>query len=931
MLVSTGIHVAFVVLLCFVAIATSSSIGNDPVTNSKTLHSNTTTSSHSNKTEDKHLSPDGGIHGDEGHDDDGGHHASNRIHVAELNYDHVKGPMIVVLVIIFAGLSKIGFHHADFLSSKVPESCVLILLGILFGAILYVTGAAENVDFFTPDTFFIYLLPPIILEAAFSLHDRAFSDNLGSIIMFSVVGTIIACFAIGLSLYGLSLAGAMSDPEANLVQILVFTALIVAVDPVAVLAIFQEVGVNQMLYFMVFGESLLNDGVTVVLYNVMQTYNRMDTIEADQIVLGIVKFFVVVFGGLAIGIILGILSAFITKYTNLVKVAEPIIIFAFAYESYILAEMFHFSGIVSIIGCGLTQVQYAFKNITNKSKLAVKFFAKVISNTSEIIIFLFLGLKTVTTHHVWNTGFVLWTLLLCVVYRFIITFGISWSINRCDRHRVRKIKLDEMFMISYGGLRGAVCFSLVALLSEKEFPMKNMFITTTLVIIFFTVFIQGGTIKWLVKKMRISLNDSTKDMIMYQELNQHITDHLMAGIEEVVGTSGKHYLREKFDNLDNKFFRPLLLRDANECDVEELNKYYEKLMMKEHYKNLRICGAQNLPRVASSIRAVDSSACLRGMDNGFEQKQLEKEEERVDRRRRLISQRSLDNAPRSDGEYDVQKMLRDALATSRNQTGRHFHDKNYVKDEHRHLVGQLRQKYKKNQRLSTMCRPKLDRALSWNENQGELFTRRTSDVKLNLRAGRAVTVDFSPGELEESKSAEFTLDDTVFEAEEDDNTEHNPLLSNNTMGHMKRVHFSDVEKQGTVGEKGQGKGTVKGQDVSVHVQGGMGELLAEANLIDSADLEKENAHNVLEDNLALSQGFSVSKEVPSKEYHPDPRQNDSDKTDPKKSLTKRADSHHGGHELLRQDALKDADIRGDIELQELGKTTLQEPSRKMSV
>ncbi|XP_052785007.1 sodium/hydrogen exchanger 1-like isoform X2 [Mya arenaria] len=666
MLVSTGIHVAFVVLLCFVAIATSSSIGNDPVTNSKTLHSNTTTSSHSNKTEDKHLSPDGGIHGDEGHDDDGGHHASNRIHVAELNYDHVKGPMIVVLVIIFAGLSKIGFHHADFLSSKVPESCVLILLGILFGAILYVTGAAENVDFFTPDTFFIYLLPPIILEAAFSLHDRAFSDNLGSIIMFSVVGTIIACFAIGLSLYGLSLAGAMSDPEANLVQILVFTALIVAVDPVAVLAIFQEVGVNQMLYFMVFGESLLNDGVTVVLYNVMQTYNRMDTIEADQIVLGIVKFFVVVFGGLAIGIILGILSAFITKYTNLVKVAEPIIIFAFAYESYILAEMFHFSGIVSIIGCGLTQVQYAFKNITNKSKLAVKFFAKVISNTSEIIIFLFLGLKTVTTHHVWNTGFVLWTLLLCVVYRFIITFGISWSINRCDRHRVRKIKLDEMFMISYGGLRGAVCFSLVALLSEKEFPMKNMFITTTLVIIFFTVFIQGGTIKWLVKKMRISLNDSTKDMIMYQELNQHITDHLMAGIEEVVGTSGKHYLREKFDNLDNKFFRPLLLRDANECDVEELNKYYEKLMMKEHYKNLRICGAQNLPRVASSIRAVDSSACLRGMDNGFEQKQLEKEEERVDRRRRLISQRSLDNAPRSDGEYDVQKMLRDALATSRN-------------------------------------------------------------------------------------------------------------------------------------------------------------------------------------------------------------------------------------------------------------------------
>jgi hypothetical protein len=50
-----------------------------------------------------------------------------------------------------------------------------------------------------------------------------------------------------------------------------------------VLAIFQEVGVNNMLYFLVFGESLLNDGVTVVLYNVMQIYSRMDTIEADQV------------------------------------------------------------------------------------------------------------------------------------------------------------------------------------------------------------------------------------------------------------------------------------------------------------------------------------------------------------------------------------------------------------------------------------------------------------------------------------------------------------------------------------------------------------------------------------------------------------------------------------------------------------------------
>ena len=65
-----------------------------------------------------------------------------------------------------------------------------------------------------------------------------------------------------------------------------------------------------------------------------------------QIVLGILKFFVVVFGGMLIGTVCGALASFITKYTNSVKVVEPIIIFGFAYQSYILAELFHFSGII---------------------------------------------------------------------------------------------------------------------------------------------------------------------------------------------------------------------------------------------------------------------------------------------------------------------------------------------------------------------------------------------------------------------------------------------------------------------------------------------------------------------------------------------------------------------------------------------------------
>ncbi|GFR71559.1 sodium/hydrogen exchanger [Elysia marginata] len=509
----------------------------------------TNNSSGHNKTgehgqEGKHGNCDDKHHEEEEHDE----HMAGPLEVATINYHAVRDPLIFTVVVLLAGISKIGYHHADFLSSKIPESCILIILGTVFGAIIHFSGASEKLpDFFEPHQFFIYLLPPIILEAAYSLHDRTVLENIGSILLFAVlnhpnVHPLSVCP--GLSLYGLAEAGAMGDlpDDVNFIQMMIFSSLIVAVDPVAVLAVFNEIGVNHVLYFMVFGESLLNDGVTVVLYKVFQSYNVMDEITGVHILLGFIKFLVVCLGGLALGILAGILTAVLTKFSTHVKVAQPIIIFMMAYFGFLLAEMFEFSGIISIIGCGVTQVQYAFNNISDKSRTTVKYFTKVISTCMEIIIFLFLGLSIVNDEHTWNTGFTIWTIVLCLVYRFIIIFGMSAMINRFDPQRVRDISLPEQFMIAYGGLRGAVCFSLVALLSHKEVPAQSMFMTTTLAVILFTVFVQGISIKPLVYLLQIKLAPE-KSRSMYQELSIHVNDHMMAGMEEIIGEHGRNHLR----------------------------------------------------------------------------------------------------------------------------------------------------------------------------------------------------------------------------------------------------------------------------------------------------------------------------------------------------------------------------------------------------
>lgn len=92
---------------------------------------------------------------------------------------------------------------------------------------------------------------------------RAFFDNIGTILLLALVNTCISAGLIGISLYGVVSLGWIGR-DIGFLNCFIFSSLISAVDPVAVLSVFEEVHVNQMLYIIVFGESLLNDGVTVV-------------------------------------------------------------------------------------------------------------------------------------------------------------------------------------------------------------------------------------------------------------------------------------------------------------------------------------------------------------------------------------------------------------------------------------------------------------------------------------------------------------------------------------------------------------------------------------------------------------------------------------------------------------------------------------------
>ena len=519
----------------------------------------------------------------DGHEDG---HKSKGIHIFTVDLAHVQAPFVILLTMSFACIAKLAFHRIPKLLKIFPESCLLILVGMVIGVVLFYANSIGLLPL-TPTSFFFYLLPPIILDAGYFMPNRAFFDHLGTIILFAVLGTLWNTVTIGLSLWGVGLTG-LYGIELPLLDTFLFSALISAVDPVAVLAVFEEIHVNEILYIIVFGESLLNDAVTVVLYNMFDSYIEMgqENIGCTDMLSGVALFLVVALGGTFIGVFFGFLIGLVTRFTKSAIIIEPIFLFFGSYLAYLTAEIFHMSGICAIMFCGITMKNYVEANISPKSHTTFKYGLKMISHSSETLIFMLLGVNTIPIPD-WNTittqyQFILLTILFCSVFRSIGCIVLAQIANR---FRLQKLNNVEKFVMSYGGLRGAVAFALVHLIDKNKVPHQPLFVTATLSVIFFTVFVQGMTIKPLVQFLKVKrANKFTKTM--NERNHEKMMDYTMAGIEGIIGGIDSNTIRGKFKRFDNRYIRPLLIRN-HQAHEPKILETFSKLTMKDAMEKLK--------------------------------------------------------------------------------------------------------------------------------------------------------------------------------------------------------------------------------------------------------------------------------------------------------------------------------------------------------
>ena len=365
----------------------------------------------------------------------------------------------------------------------------------------------------------------LVFEAALSIDKRSFQKHIVPILVYAVIGTL---FASAITAYivhkGTSILGCETIPY---VESLTFGALISSIDPIAVLSVLSNMGMTDTdaIYVVIFGESLLNDGVAMVLFQTLVHF--MDTslvIDREAFLAATLHFLVVALGSVLVGLVSGMAC---TCYFYAMKgcqtpLVEVLVFFCWAFVPYYICDGVEWSGIVSIVTTGIVMDLYvvgqsnseegglpsiaadtpSVESVSQKkwdrnslgrrifskkghlsavARTHVGFVTEILSTMMETAIFAYLGFFLFSYRYHWNFWHVSVALIACCVSRAIMIPTLSLLANwftsiqqsrncRAAVHQLRRGNANDtgvnicprmQMVLWFAGLRGAMSFALV--------------------------------------------------------------------------------------------------------------------------------------------------------------------------------------------------------------------------------------------------------------------------------------------------------------------------------------------------------------------------------------------------------------------------------------------------------------------------------------
>ncbi len=383
---------------------------------------------------------------------------------------------LIIELLLIASLVAMAVHRL-----RIPYTVALVVVGLLI-----TFQSPVQIDL-TPELILALFVPPLVFEAAFHLNLAELQRNLAGILLLAAPGVLLTMLIVGGIL---TLGGVLPAPLA-----LVFGALIAATDPVAVVALFRALGAPKRLATLIEGESLLNDGTAIVLFNLMLTValtGRFNALESAA------NFVVVSAGGTLIGLGLGwMIARLIARVDD--YLIETTLTTVLAFGAYLVAEQFHFSGVLAVVAAGLVNGNIGHQGMSPTTRIVLFNFWETMAFLANSLVFLLIGLDVNIPALLAAWQPVLWAILAVLAARAAVVYPLLWWSNRKNE----KIPLSWQHVVSWGGLRGAISLALALSLPASLGSERELLRIMAFGVVLFTLLVQSTTMRFLIQRLGI--------------------------------------------------------------------------------------------------------------------------------------------------------------------------------------------------------------------------------------------------------------------------------------------------------------------------------------------------------------------------------------------------------------------------------------------
>jgi CPA1 family monovalent cation:H+ antiporter len=450
---------------------------------------------------------------------------------------------------ILALVAVVGFVAAFSRRIGVSEPLVLVVVG------LGLSFVPHFLDITLSPTLVLFgLLPPLLYAAAIRTSLIDFRANRRPILLLSVGLVAFSTVAIGLVSWWVV-------PGVTLAAALALGAVVAPPDAVAATTVARRVGMPRRIVSILEGESLLNDASALV------ALNTAIAAITSTVTIGYVAwdFVRAAAGGVAVGLVVAAVLAFIRKRID-DPVLDTTLSFAAPYAAFLPAEEIKASGVLAVVVTGLLLGHKSPQLQSARSRIAENINWRTVQFLLENVVFLLIGLQVRglidsvrATSVAWPE--VIWAcvavLLATILTRIVWMFAVAGLLRALGRP---SWSFATTATVAWAGMRGVVTLAAVFLLPQ-ETPQRAVLALAAFVVVAGTLLIQGLSLPWLVRALRLPAPDAAEDALQ------------AAGLVNAAGRAGLAVLDELATDTDP----PEVVSELRERASRRTNQIWEQL------------------------------------------------------------------------------------------------------------------------------------------------------------------------------------------------------------------------------------------------------------------------------------------------------------------------------------------------------------------